>query len=150
VIRRRHLRRLALQGIVRYPERISAPIIWELVQGADKPGFLRALDSLLGYPIRDRLERIEVPTLIVWGENDILVPVGDAARYQRLIGDNARTEIFPDTGHMPMIERPSRFNRLVASFLEEAYRVTAPSEAPETSLAYLESTPGSAPSPGGS
>jgi pimeloyl-ACP methyl ester carboxylesterase len=148
VIRRPRLRRAALQGIVRYPERISAPLVWELVQGANTEGFLPAFDALLGYSIRDRLPRIEVPTLIVWGENDILVPVGDAARYQELIGENARTEIFEDTGHMPMIERPMRFNRLLDAFLEEAYRVTAPSEAPETSLAYLDRTPGSAPSPG--
>ena len=148
VIRRPRLRRLALQGVVRYPEKISGPLVWELVQGADTEGFLPAFDTLLGYSIRDRLPRIDVPTLIVWGENDILVPVGDAERYQQLIGDNARTEIFADTGHMPMIERPSRFNRLLADFLEEGYRVTAPSEAPETSLAYLESTPGSTPSRG--
>jgi pimeloyl-ACP methyl ester carboxylesterase len=117
VVRRPRLRRLVLQGIVRYPERMSAPLVWELVQGADKPGFLPALDSLLAYSIRDRLKSIEVPTLIVWGENDILVPVGDAERYQRLIGDNARTEIFADTGHMPMIERPSRFNALLEEFM---------------------------------
>jgi pimeloyl-ACP methyl ester carboxylesterase len=117
VIRRPRLRRAALQGVVRYPEKISAPLVWELVQGANTEGFLPAFDALLGYSIRDRLPRIDVPTLIVWGENDILVPVGDAERYQELIGDNARTEIFEDTGHMPMIERPSRFNELLAGFL---------------------------------
>ena len=148
VIRRPRLRRAALQGVVRYPEKISAPLVWELVQGADTEGFLPAFDALLGYSIRDRLPRIEVETLIVWGENDILVPVGDARRYQELIGDNARTEIFEDTGHMPMIERPRRFNRLLAEFLAEDYRVTAPSEALDTSLAYLDSTPGSTPSAG--
>jgi pimeloyl-ACP methyl ester carboxylesterase len=148
VIRRPRLRRMALQGVVRYPEKMSAPLVWELVQGANTEGFLPAFDALLGYSIRDRLPRIEVPTLIVWGENDILVPVGDAHRYQELIGENARTETFDDTGHMPMIERPTRFNRLLADFLEEGYRVTAPSEAPDTSLAYLDSTPGSTPSRG--
>ena len=34
-----------------------------------------------------------------------------------LIGPNARKVIFEDTGHVPMIERPSRFNPLVAEFL---------------------------------
>ena len=55
--------------------------------------------------------------LIVWGRNDLLVPVSDAARYQRLIGDNARVEVFEDTGHAPMLERPSRFNELLRGFL---------------------------------
>jgi pimeloyl-ACP methyl ester carboxylesterase len=148
VVLRPRLRRLFLQSIVRYPELISAPLTWELVQGANKPGFLPALDSLLGYSIRDRLGRIEVPTLIVAGENDMLVPVGDARRYERAIGPNARTIVLEDTGHMPMIERPSRFNALLAAFLDQ--RVTAPSEAPDTSLAYLARTPGSTASRGDS
>jgi pimeloyl-ACP methyl ester carboxylesterase len=117
VVRRPRLRRLFLQSVVRYPERISAPLTWELVQGTNRPGFLPALDSLLGYSIRARLPAIEVPTLIVAGENDILVPVGDAERYERAIGPHARTVIFADTGHVPMIERPTRFNELLAGFL---------------------------------
>jgi pimeloyl-ACP methyl ester carboxylesterase len=65
--------------------------------------------------------------LLVWGRNDILVPVGDADRYQELIGSNSRKVIFEDTGHVPMIERPSRFNPLVAEFL-------AGSRAPEAGV----------------
>jgi pimeloyl-ACP methyl ester carboxylesterase len=117
VVRRTRLRRAALQLILRYPEKLSAPLTWELIQGADKPGFLDALKANLDYSYRDRLSAIEVPTLIVWGRNDMIVPLGDAARYQRLIGDNARVEIFEDTGHVPMIERPSRFNALLDAFL---------------------------------
>ncbi len=117
VVRRPRLRRMVLQGVVRYPERLSPALAWELVQGADKPGFMPALEALMGYSFRDRLSGIEVPTLIVWGRNDMLVPVGDAARYERLIGANARSVIFEDTGHVSMIERPNRFNRLLAEFL---------------------------------
>ena len=54
----------------------------------------------------------------MWGENDLLVPVGDAARFERLIGANATRVIFEDTGHVPMIERPSRFNGVLEGFLE--------------------------------
>ena len=55
--------------------------------------------------------------LIVWGRNDLLVPVGDARRYAELIGENARVEIFEDTGHAAMLERPTRFNDLLRAFL---------------------------------
>jgi pimeloyl-ACP methyl ester carboxylesterase len=127
VVRRPRLRRLFLQGVVRYPERLSAPLAWELVQGAEKPGFIGALEALMGYSFRDRLADIEVPTLIVWGHNDLLVPVGDAERYERLIGPNARSVIFEDTGHVPMIERPNRFNELLARFI-------AASPAPEADI----------------
>jgi pimeloyl-ACP methyl ester carboxylesterase len=115
--RRPRLRRLALLGVVRYPERLSPALTRELFQGAGKPGFLPALEALLIYSFRDRLDGIEVPVLIVWGEFDMLVPVGDATEYERLIGANARKVVFADTGHVPMIERPTRFNALLAEFL---------------------------------
>jgi pimeloyl-ACP methyl ester carboxylesterase len=118
--RRPRLRRLALAGVVRYPERLSAALTRALFQGTGKPGFLPALEALLSYSFRDRLAAIEIPVLIVWGEFDMLVPVGDASEYARLIGANARKVVFEDTGHVPMIERPTRFNALLAEFLAGA------------------------------
>jgi pimeloyl-ACP methyl ester carboxylesterase len=128
VVRRPRLRRAAMQWAVRYPERLSVPLAHELVLSFGKPGFVPALKALLEYGYRDRLARIEIPVLIVWGRNDLLVPVGDATRYRRLIGDNARVVIFEDTGHAPMIERPTRFNELLRGFL-------AGEEAPEEGVA---------------
>jgi pimeloyl-ACP methyl ester carboxylesterase len=117
VVRRPRLRRAAMQWVVRYPEKLSVPLSQELVLSFGKPGFVPALKALLEYSYRDRLAAIEIPVLIVWGRNDLLVPVEDAALYQRLIGDNARVEVFEDTGHAPMIERPSRFNELLREFV---------------------------------
>jgi pimeloyl-ACP methyl ester carboxylesterase len=117
VVRRPRLRRFALQLVVRYPERLSVPLTTELVRGANTPGFIDAFDALLGYSFRDRLAKIEVPVLIVWGRNDMLVPVDDAEMFEHLIGDNAHSVIFEDTGHLPMLERPSRFNELLAGFI---------------------------------
>jgi pimeloyl-ACP methyl ester carboxylesterase len=117
VVKRPRLRRFALQVVARYPERLSAALANELVQGANAPGFMDAFEALMTYSFRDRLARIEVPTLIVWGRNDMLVPVSDAETYEHLIGDNAHHVIFEDTGHLPMLERPSRFNALLSSFL---------------------------------
>jgi pimeloyl-ACP methyl ester carboxylesterase len=128
VVHRPRLRRAAMQWVIRYPEKLSVPLAQELVLSFGKPGFVPALKALLEYSYRDRLARIEIPVLIVWGRNDLLVPVGDAVRYQRLIGDNARVEIFEDTGHAPMLERPSRFNALLRAFL-------AGDEAPEAGVA---------------
>ena len=53
----------------------------------------------------------------MWGRNDILVPVDDAEMYEHLIGANARSVVFDDTGHLPMLERPSRFNELLTGFI---------------------------------
>ena len=79
--------------------------------GAGTPGFVGGLDAVLGYSFRERLPEIEVPALIVWGRNDILIPVEDAYEFERLIGANARAEVFDDTGHLAMLERPVALQR---------------------------------------
>ncbi|HEX5618149.1 MAG TPA: alpha/beta hydrolase [Solirubrobacteraceae bacterium] len=127
VIRRKRLRRVVLQAVVRYPEKLSVPLTTELVRGGGSPGFNDAFRALLNYSFRDKLEKIKVPVLIVWGRNDILVPVDDAEEFEHLIGENAHSVIFDDTGHLAMLERPTRFNELVRGFL-------AGERAPETGV----------------
>ena len=82
------------------------------------PALVAAIGGLAGYDILDRLEDVEIPTLIVWGRNDLVVPAADALEYARLIPDS-RLEIFDRCGHLPMAERPVRFNRLLDRFLAE-------------------------------
>ena len=62
------------------------------------------------------------PTLIVWGRQDKIVPVAGAHEYERLI-PGSRKVIFEDTGHVPMIERPHRFNGLLDEFLASLDRL---------------------------
>ena len=77
-----------------------------------------ATDAIMTYDFRDRVTEIACPTLIVWGEKDRVVSVESAHDYERLIPDT-RKEIFADTGHVAMVERPARFNRVLQEFLEE-------------------------------
>ena len=62
------------------------------------------------------MQDIERPTLIVWGDRDYLVPTRCADEYERRI-QGARKDVYADTGHIPMIERPARFNESLAEFL---------------------------------
>ena len=71
--RRPRGRKAILWFVAAHPERWSPELAAEQAAGAGKPGFLPALDALTDYPIRDRLDDIECPTLIVWGEKDLLV-----------------------------------------------------------------------------
>jgi pimeloyl-ACP methyl ester carboxylesterase len=118
LVRRPRLRAALLWKVVRHPERIAPELCWEVASGAGKPGFLDALQAIFDYDFSDRVPQIASPTLIVWGRNDEIVPVADAYEYQRLI-PSARMVIFEDTGHVPMLERPARFNRVVEEFLAE-------------------------------
>jgi pimeloyl-ACP methyl ester carboxylesterase len=116
---RRPVARRAIFGIVAHrPDRLPGPLVAEQVRGSGKPGFLPALDALTDYPIRDRLGEIACPTLIVWGAEDKLVPARDADEFARLI-PNSRKVVWPQTGHVAMLERPEAFNALVQAFLAE-------------------------------
>jgi len=117
VVRNPHLRRGLLLLIVAHPERLAGPLILEQAHGAGRPGFHDALDAMTSYPIRDRLGEVGCPTLIVWGQEDRLVPLRDASEFEWLIS-GARKLIYEDTGHMVMFERPARFNADVRGFLE--------------------------------
>ena len=67
-------------------------------------------------PILNRLEEIRVPTLIIWGAQDRLLPVAYAhLAAQRL--PNVKLHIFDPCGHVPIIERAQEFNALVIDFL---------------------------------
>jgi pimeloyl-ACP methyl ester carboxylesterase len=118
VMRRRRLREATLNAVVRHPGRLPAALAAEQLRGAGKPGFVTALQALLGYDVRDRLPEIACPTLIVWGERDRLITVRDADVFEELIADS-RKVIFPDTGHMAMLERPEAFNSLLEEFVAE-------------------------------
>jgi pimeloyl-ACP methyl ester carboxylesterase len=59
-----------------------------------------------------------LPLLIVWGENDRIIPA-DHAREAHTQLPGSRLEIFEDTGHVPQLERPGRFIAVLERFLAE-------------------------------
>ena len=116
--RRPRTRRQIMKLVAHRAQDLPAPLIAEQVMGSGKPGFVPALDALTDYPIRDRLREIACPVLVVWGEEDRLVPVRDAYVFGELI-PNARVVVWPETGHVAMLERPAAFNALVDEFLAQ-------------------------------
>ena len=94
---------------------------------AQRPGFLeavlaalRALVNLRGQRevLLDRLPRLEMPTLIVWGTSDRVFPPSQA----REAADHLRRgslELIPNCGHLPHIEHPDRFVASFSHFLGE-------------------------------
>jgi pimeloyl-ACP methyl ester carboxylesterase len=117
--RRPGLRRALMLMVAAHPDRLPGPLAAEQVRGSGKPGFIDALEALGNYPLLDRLERIEAPTLVVWGDKDRLVPLRDADRFVDAIGNNASKLVYADTGHVAMLERPARFNADLEQFLVE-------------------------------
>jgi pimeloyl-ACP methyl ester carboxylesterase len=63
--------------------------------------------------------RVHVPTLIVWGREDRLLPPREAERVASRIA-GSRLVILPEAGHLPQREVPTAFADSVAGFLERA------------------------------
>jgi pimeloyl-ACP methyl ester carboxylesterase len=74
----------------------------------------RALGSVWGVAPRwrgellTRVRRTPKPTLVVWGERDLILPAAHLEAARAAL-PHARTYLFPDTGHMPQLERPDAF-----------------------------------------
>jgi pimeloyl-ACP methyl ester carboxylesterase len=73
------------------------------------------MDAMISHDLREQLSAIAQPVLIVHGRDDMLVPAADAVWLSRQLPD-AQLEVFEDTGHLAMLERPVRFNDLLESF----------------------------------
>ena len=118
-ISRTRLRRLAFGGVFHSPELLRPELLWEFLQHAvEAPAFLAALRGMAGYDFLDRLSEIEAPTLITWGRHDHVVLARDSAGYLQRIA-HAEMNIYDETGHVAMAERPVRFNRELARFVEQ-------------------------------
>lgn len=66
--------------------------------------------------LRERLYRVKAPTLVVWGEDDRLVPLAHGEAYAAGITGAALVTV-PRTSHAPSLERPEETARLVLDFL---------------------------------
>ncbi len=66
-----------------------------------------------------RLERIEVPVLLVWGDSDRMVFAAGADRVLREV-PGSRIEVIERCGHCPQIEATERLAGLVVDFAAEA------------------------------
>lgn len=64
------------------------------------------------------LQRIRIPTLIVWGENDRLLPLAYGETWRQAI-PGARLVVIPRCGHLPIQEQPDAFAAAVGDFCRE-------------------------------
>jgi pimeloyl-ACP methyl ester carboxylesterase len=121
VASRRHLRSLALRYTFARPRELAADLVYMALPPEPDPGFQPALYAAKrswSEAWCDRLTEIACPTLIVWGGRDSLLPLRHAREYaRRIVG--SRLQVIAEAGHLPMLERPDRFNRVVLEFLEE-------------------------------
>ncbi len=106
---------------------ITDELVDQVHQERNAPGFRHALLHILRYGaglrglkdhvlLRERLPLVKAPLLVLWGEQDRILPATHARAVTRLL-PSARVHIFPTCGHAPNWEKAEDFNRIVVGFL---------------------------------
>jgi pimeloyl-ACP methyl ester carboxylesterase len=80
---------------------------------------LKATNYILHDDVRPLLPIISAPTLLVWGRHDPMTPLPQGEYMAQQVA-GARLLVFDDAAHMPMVDRPARFNQEVLQFLRSA------------------------------
>jgi pimeloyl-ACP methyl ester carboxylesterase len=83
------------------------------------PAGFRAMARASAEDLRDALPGINVPTLLVYGDQDVRAPLTVAEDLQAAIPGSTLV-VLPDTGHVCNIEAPEAFNRAVRNLLQSA------------------------------
>ncbi len=73
-----------------------------------------AIRSNLG----EELNQIKLPTLLIWGNNDIITPPFVGEEFHKLI-PNSELHFIDKCGHAPMMEVPEEFNEILGNFLKK-------------------------------
>jgi 3-oxoadipate enol-lactonase len=85
-------------------------------------GYLSQLSAVVRWSSYSRLRRIQVPTLIVHGDSDLLIPPKNAEILARRI-PGARMRIIPDAGHIFTTDQPGAASGLLIEFLERVREI---------------------------
>jgi pimeloyl-ACP methyl ester carboxylesterase len=102
------------------PSRVNPDAIERSYELVLRDGNREAFGEETSVPFEDRtavLKTLTVPTLIMWGDKDALIPVSDAQRFAADI-PGARLQIYEGLGHVPMEEDGPRTAADARDFLE--------------------------------
>ncbi len=106
-------------NMVREARHVRFDFVPVLVSDALRAGMItlwKAANDLLHTDLRPKLTNIQAPTMVVWGENDALLPLA----MTRQLGQHLRFDelvIIKRAGHNPMWDCPHAFNQVVLEFL---------------------------------
>jgi len=81
-------------------------------------GYLAQLQGIFTYESRSRLAQLDVPTLVLHGESDRLVPPENGRRLAQLIA-RAKLVMIPEASHIFMTDQPEAAHQAILDFLKE-------------------------------
>lgn len=112
-----------LHQLYRRPDLVTPRLVDDMLRYKQLAGVCQALTLIAGNrfrgtpgggQLRDVVGR--VPTLVVWGAEDSIVPPPDPAAFA---GERVRFHVLPGCGHMVQLEAADEVNRLLLDFLDQ-------------------------------
>jgi pimeloyl-ACP methyl ester carboxylesterase len=106
----------------RYTSPLSVTISYLMRQLESSHSTVEAvLQAVLNDPdawLNEHLPKLQLPTLLLWGQEDELVPVSMGEEFAAGL-PQAQLVVFDQCGHVPQIEKAARFNQVVGDFLRQ-------------------------------
>ncbi|TKA97830.1 alpha/beta fold hydrolase [Cereibacter changlensis] len=117
----RPLLRLTLGAAFADSAAVTEPLVSRYYDLIRAPGvraaMLERMRQTVLVPPEPLLARVKAPVLLLWGEEDALIPVSTARGYVRAL-PHVQTVLLPQLGHVPQEEGPERSLRPVRAFLD--------------------------------
>ncbi len=119
--------RSSMRALLMFARPWQIPLKWlkDQYELAQRPNFtdaaLASLRSAVGVMgqrevLLDRLPQLQMPTLMVWGIEDKVIPYTQAKEAIALVQDGS-LELISNCGHLPHVEQPKRFVSTIKEFL---------------------------------
>lgn len=112
----------------------------EFSENTPRSTYTARVTSITHFDVRDRLSRIDVPTLLITPADDRLVGAEAAAELLRGM-PNAREVVLPGTGHMFRFTHPTLYSQTIADFLDHDKSAGADGGAPEPGQPVADTAP---------
>jgi pimeloyl-ACP methyl ester carboxylesterase len=84
---------------------------------ADAAAITSSVQAVLRVDLRETLQRVRAPTLLIYGQDDPLISA-PAEEWQARLDDNVHTVLLEHSRHFPMLDEANKFNRVLRGFLE--------------------------------
>jgi pimeloyl-ACP methyl ester carboxylesterase len=124
----RFLARSSLENVYFDKSKITDSLVnryFELtLRAGNRQAFVDRLNSTKDTSAYNRIGEINQPTLILWGENDLLIPVENAYKFHKDL-PNDTLVILDKSGHVPMEETPYRSLAPVLNFLKNTEKLNS-------------------------
>jgi pimeloyl-ACP methyl ester carboxylesterase len=110
----------SLRNVYGNPDKVTPELVdryFELtIRQGNRAALVQRFAQVPHGPGAERIPGLRIPTLILWGARDRLIPPDHAERFHRDIA-GSRVVVFPGLGHTPHEEDPATTVKVVQDFL---------------------------------